>query len=238
MRESLVLDCSFVQWKISALMLPTSSAWAAHALTCECVYTHLVLVGCSVPLFFFIGHRGFRLRELSMTKATEEAGIEKIIELASSHGITRWMTNGHINTVYDCTLCIRWHSCWLSPLALRRGIIVWYAHRSIVRSIDAMKSVTLTMLSQFFNSAWKVNADEQCCLPASTFFVYHFCFFRYAAIDVAAAAFCPFYFCFFRLRVEVLSDHSLFLLHPPIRCVYRFCSESLSAWRHKFVHSS
>lgn len=44
-------------------------------LTYVSVDTHLVLVGC-VPLFFFIGHLGIRLKELSMSKVTEEAGIE------------------------------------------------------------------------------------------------------------------------------------------------------------------
>lgn len=57
-------------------------------------------------------------------------------------------------------------------LIISSGTTSWYRMvcSSIDRSIDAMKSVTLTMLSQFFNLAWKVNADEQCCLPASTFF--------------------------------------------------------------------
>lgn len=115
-------------------------------------------------------------------------------------------------------------------LIISSGTTSWYRMvcSSIDRSIDAMKSVTLTMLSQFFNLAWKVNADEQCCLPASTFFfVYHFCLLCCAA---AVACFQPFYFCFFRLRVEVLSDHSLFLLHPPIRVVMRGDRFCLSLW--------
>lgn len=125
-------------------------------------------------------------------------------------------------------LCICWHSCWLSPLALRmvlcgmHTLIDRLVDWSFIRSIEAMKFVTLTMLSQFFNLAWIVNANEQCYLPASTFCVLLLFLMLYCCCwkSLTPSLLLPFYFCFFRLQVEVLSDHSLFLYFYTAQ---RFC---------------